>query len=94
MVAGGDLAQLVTGNTAFALDLYEAIAGSDENLFYSPYSISLALALTYAGAKGETEQQMAEVLRFSLPQERLHPALNFMDLTLTSPSSSWGEGRV
>ena len=92
MVAGGDLAQLVTGNTAFALDLYAAIAGSDENLFYSPYSISLALALTYAGAKGETEQQMAEVLRFSLPQDRLHPALNFMELTLTSPAQAGEKG--
>ena len=62
MVAGGDLAQLVTGNTAFALDLYEAIAGSDENLFYSPYSISLALALTspaQAGEKGGFELGIA-----------------------------------
>ena len=82
----------MTGNTAFALDLYAAIAGSDENLFYSPYSISLALALAYAGAKGETEQQMAEVLRFSLPQDRLHPALNFMDLTLTSPAQAGEKG--
>ena len=92
MVAGGDLAQLVTGNAAFALDLYEVIAGSNENFFYSPYSISLALAMIYAGAKGETEQQMAEMLRFRLPQDRLHPAFNFMDLILTSPAQDGEKG--
>ena len=92
VVAGGDSADLVAGNTAFALDLYEAIVGSDENLFYSPYSISLALAMTYAGAKGETEKQMAESLRFSLPQNRLHPSFNVMDLALTSQAREGDKG--
>ena len=81
---GPELADLTRGNTAFAFDLYRTLAQSDGNLFYSPYSISLALAMTYAGARGETERQMAETLRFLLPQERLHPAFNALDLALAS----------
>jgi len=77
-----DLAELVSGNSAFAFDLYQAIREGDGNLFYSPYSISLALAMTYAGARGETEQQMADTLQFTLPQDRLHPAFNTLDLEL------------
>lgn len=76
------LRELVSGNTAFAIDLYQRLAEKPGNLFYSPYSISLALAMTYAGARGETERQMAQTLRFSLPQEQLHPAFNMLDLNL------------
>ena len=61
-----DLTTLAGGNSAFAFDLYQALKEEDGNLFYSPYSISLALAMTYAGARGETEQQMADTLYFIL----------------------------
>lgn len=82
-VPTGDLADLVGGNTAFAFDLYQALRqGTQGNLFYSPYSISLALAMTYAGARGETEQQMAAALHYTLPQARLHPAFNALDQAL------------
>ena len=79
-----ELTDLTHGNTAFAFDLYRALAQGEGNLFYSPYSVSLALAMTYAGAKGETERQMADTLRFDLPQARLHPAFNALDLALAS----------
>ena len=79
-----DLAGLVEGNSAFAFDLYQALRGQDGNLFYSPHSISLALAMTYAGAGGQTERQMADTLRFSLTQDRLHPAFNDLDQELAS----------
>ena len=80
--ADANLAELVSGNSAFAFDLYQALREREGNLFYSPYSISLALAMTYAGARGETAQQMADTLHFSLLQERLHPAFNGLDLEL------------
>ncbi len=78
-----DLAELVSGNNGFAFDLYHALRESqDGNLFYSPLSISIALAMVWAGARGETERQMAETLHFTLPQTRLHPAFNALDLEL------------
>jgi len=87
-VAEEELQELVDGNTAFALDLYQALRGMEENkgenLFYSPYSISLALAMAYAGARGETKEQMAAALHFALPQERTHPAFDALDLAITS----------
>ena len=83
-VAASDLTDLVLGNSAFAFDLYQALSTADGNLFYSPYSISAALAMTYAGARGETEQQMADTLHYTLPQDRLHPAFNALDLELAS----------
>jgi len=77
---------LVEGNSAFAFELYQALKGEEGNLFYSPYSISLALAMTYAGARGETAEQMAATLQFMLEQERLHPAFNWLDAELAKRS--------
>ena len=79
-----DLKELVEGNTAFALDLYQILRGEEGNLIFSPYSISLALAMTYAGSRGETEHQMADTLHFTLSQSQLHPAFNMVDLELAS----------
>jgi serpin B len=79
-----DLETLVDGNTAFALDLYRELRADEGNIFYSPYSLSVALAMTYAGARGETELQMADALSFYLAQDRLHPAFNCLDQELAS----------
>ncbi len=57
-------ALVVEGNNQFALALYQKLRTGDGNLFFSPYSISTALAMTYAGAEGKTEQQMAQTLCF------------------------------
>jgi serine protease inhibitor len=69
-----DRAALVTGNNEFGLDLYARLPGGQGNTFLSPYSVSNALAMTYAGARGATADEMAKALRFSLPPARLHPA--------------------
>jgi len=83
-IASADLTDLVDGNSAFAFDLYQAIREKGGNLFYSPYSISLALAMTYAGARSATEQQMAATLHFTLPEDHLHPAFNSLHLELAT----------
>jgi serpin B len=77
-----DLSALVAGNSAFAGDLYGALSGDGGNIFYSPYSISAALAMAYGGARGVTETQMASTLHYTLPQERLHQAFNALDQQL------------
>ncbi|HZE20533.1 MAG TPA: serpin family protein, partial [Desulfobaccales bacterium] len=75
-------ARLASDNLAFAMELYHQLAGQPGNLLLSPYSISQALAMVYAGARGHTEQQMASVLHFNLPQNLLHPAFNALDQEL------------
>ena len=87
-VRGDDLSALVQGNNAFALDLYDSLRSGDGNLAFSPYSISVALAMPYAGARGETESQMARTLHYTLPQDRLHPAINQLDLNLAKEGAS------
>jgi serpin B len=82
--AGSDEALLVEGNGAFAFGLYQALKGQEGNLFYSPYSISLALAMTYAGARGATAQQMADTLHFLLEQDKLHPTFEWLAAELAS----------
>ncbi len=84
-----DINTLVSGNNNFALELYKRLSLEKGNIFFSPYSISSALAMTYAGAKGETAKQMARVLRFTLPQERLHKAFNELSRLLQSNTKDY-----
>lgn len=83
-IPADDSRALVQGNNAFALDIYQTLRSQEGNLILSPFSISLALAMTYAGARGSTQSQMAEALHFDLPQEKLHPAFNALDQDLAS----------
>ena len=83
-VGPADLDELVRGNNAFAFDLYHALSDGEGNLFYSPFSISQALGMTSAGARGETQRQMADTLHHRLPQNDLHPAFNALDRILAS----------
>jgi serpin B len=84
-VSDTQLSALVSGNNTFAFDLYQQlIKNNTGNMFYSPYSISTALAMTYAGAAGDTEKQMSTALHFTLPQAQLHPAFNDLALQLAS----------
>lgn len=68
-----DKSAVVRDSNQFALDLFRRLDSKD-NLFLSPASISTALAMTYAGARGQTAEQMAKVLHFNLDAKRLHPA--------------------
>jgi serpin B len=73
-----DLRLLVEGNNQFALDLYRQLSTQEGNLIFSPFSISTALGMTYTGARGETAEQMAKAMRFTLPQERLHRSFAYL----------------
>jgi len=55
---------IIQGNNEFALEIYAKLQSREGNLFFSPYSISTALAMAYAGARGQTESQIAKVLHF------------------------------
>ncbi len=78
---------LADNNNAFAFDLYQKVrddadnADQNDNIVFSPYSTSLALAMLYAGAKGATEAEMASTLYFS-PQDQLHGDFNALDAAI------------
>jgi serpin B len=87
-----DVASVVEGNNAFAFDLYAKLKGEKGNIIYSPYSISTALAMTYAGARGETAAEVRKTLRFAFGQEKLHPAMADLVDDLNSRGGDEGEG--
>jgi serine protease inhibitor len=72
--SNADRDETVRGDTEFATDLYGQLKSQDGNLFFSPNSISTALAMTYAGGKGNTATEMANVMHFTLPNDRLNAA--------------------
>ena len=97
--AAGDT--LVAGNTAFAFDLYgslssEANSTDSANLFFSPYSISSALAMTYAGAREATARQMDDVLQFGLPQDQVSEMFaRLIDgIRCAGCGRPWSQGRL
>ncbi|MBW2995960.1 serpin family protein [Candidatus Woesearchaeota archaeon] len=56
--------QVVDANNEFAFDLYKELDQEGKNVFFSPYSISTAVAMTYEGAKGDTAKEIADVFHF------------------------------
>ncbi len=84
---GDPTTALVRGNSEFALALYAKLSQGDGNRFLSPVSISTALAMTYAGAHGETAEQIAKTLHFSLTPDLFHPAFHRLIAELYSRNS-------
>jgi serpin B len=82
-----ELEALVDGNNRFAFDLYGELAASrpGENVFFSPFSVSTALGMTYAGARGQTAVEMADVLRFPSLDAGVHPTYGELLTDLGSP---------
>ena len=89
---GADMANLAQANAEFAFDLYRELSATEGNLFLSPHSISVALAMTYAGARGDTETAMADTLRFSLPPEGLGRAFAALGRDLDARSAGDNKG--
>jgi serpin B len=74
-LAAADRTAVTEGNNVFAVALYGRLRNQGGNLFFSPESISTALAMAYAGARGSTASEMAKTLHFTLPPDKLHPAM-------------------
>ena len=85
----GDRAAVVEGNNAFAMDLYGQLRAQSGNLFFSPDSLSMALAMAYAGARGDTATEMAKTLHFTLPPQQLHPAMGGLLGDLNAPQAGY-----
>lgn len=77
-----DLAAFATGESDFAWELFQEAKDDPENLFFSPYSLYVSLGMTWAGARGDTASEMAEVLHFAREPELTHSCFNALDLAL------------
>ncbi|MFP5228244.1 MAG: serpin family protein [Acidobacteriota bacterium] len=84
-VSAADQTEVTKGNHAFAVDLYGRLRAQPGNLFFSPESLSTAFAMADAGARGQTAAQMARVFHFTLPPERLHPAMGALLAGMNAP---------
>lgn len=91
-----DVSIAAAGLIEFATDLYANLAEQDGNLVFSPVSVYVALAMTYAGAAGSTAEEMAEILGDELGEEAFHEALNVLDQALEARNreSTDSEGAV
>jgi serpin B len=85
---GGDgpatLESRIERNNDFAFKLYRQLKESDDNLIVSPHSISTCFGMAYAGARGNTESEIAEVLCFNYPQAGFHTVLKSLNDELNS----------
>ncbi len=78
-VSDADFAALQAAHRTFALRLYRELASTappEQNLIVSPYSVSRLMAMTYAGARGNTATELASVLGFDAAPEAVHLAMN------------------
>lgn len=85
-----DISAIVDGSNKFALDLFQKLRAEEGNLFFSPSSISTALAMTYAGSAGETENEMAKTLHFQMPKDQLHDSMHALQAVWNSPDKKKG----
>ena len=82
--------QISAAVNAFAIDVYRQLATEGGNLFFSPYNISSALAMAYAGAKGDTAAEMAKALRFTGRAMEIHEAMKSLNDRFNSISHEEG----
>ena len=83
---------LVSGQNDFVASFYRQLAQEEDgNLFYSPYSLYMAMAVVYAGAGGGTAAEFQEVMGIGAPPDQFHRNLNSLDLTLLNDSVRPGE---
>jgi serpin B len=78
---------IITANNQFAIDLYSKYSSKEENVFFSPYSLSSALAMTYEGARGQTAEEMQKVMHFPNDTSLMRSEFSSLYLTL-NPSNS------
>ncbi len=96
-----EIAAVAKSGNDFATDLYAKLAGKEKgNLFFSPASIHTALAMTYAGARGNTEKQMFTTLRFPIGKRWGSPPVKGagMNMRITGRaipiSAPWSQDRL
>src|SRR5580765_1124377 len=82
---------MLQGSTAFAVSLYRRLSVPNGNLLVSPQSISTALAMVAAGARGETLAELEAVLNLPLAKEA---AAGEDPYELVSANALWASGQI
>lgn len=85
------LQTLVKGNNDFAMKLYRQLSAKDGNLFFSPFSVSSALGMTYAGARENTAAEMKSAMSFELDQALLHDTFRQLNQNLAAKANQNGQ---
>ncbi len=78
-----DFEQFVTNTNEFGFSLFRRLANDNNNMVFSPLSIATALGMTYAGARGNTEAEMAQAMQNDLPTETFHAAANRLMIAMS-----------
>jgi serpin B len=84
-----DIEQTAIASNRFAVDMYRELAGKDENVFFSPWSLNTALAMTYEGARGKTAEEMRSVLHFSGNESARRQSFSSLDRRINANESGY-----
>lgn len=84
--------QIISGNSQFALGIYQELVDENENQMLSPYSISTALAMVYAGTDGNTATEFQHVMGYGVNNNSFHQLFNQLtnsiEQNISSPANS------
>ena len=86
-ISDEDFKEVFRLNSNFAFDLYREMSKEDGNIFFSPYSVSIAVAMAWEGARGETERELTNVMHFLAPRSKTHEAFNKAGILLEKEKS-------
>lgn len=81
--------ETVSASNRFALDMYRELAKEKGNVFFSPWSLNYALAMTYEGARGKTREEMSSVLHFSASESARRRSFSQIDNMINAPDSGY-----
>ncbi len=85
------LVTLAKDNSSFAIKLYQELCKNDGNLFFSPFSVSSALGMTYAGARENTATEIKRTMSFELGQPLLHDTFKQLNQYLLDAAGNNGQ---
>ena len=84
-----DEEQMALQYNLFALDMYRDLEAGKGNLFFSPWSLSSALSMTYEGARGQTAEEMRSVLHLSANESYRRQSFSHLDQRISAPDSGY-----
>ena len=86
---GRKLIDIAEARNRFAPDMYRELAAGTGNFFFSPWSLSYALAMTYEGARGKTKEEMSSVLHFSANEAAIRRSFSLIDNKINAHDSGY-----